>query len=96
MNKKIVGILGIAIMMLLTTVTFPAIAETDEPRILGRTHIRAIGSFAHCEDDQVVYGHIFIGMIGLKPVFNLNIEICDDCIKWIIMTNHFLNCAIKE
>ena len=72
---------------------------------LGRTHIRAFGKFAVCEEDNVVYGKIFFGFIGLQPVFNLDIEICQDSIRWIVMsgfsindvvTYRFLNCVIIE
>lgn len=105
MHKKSLLISGLVITLLLTTITIPIIAEPNETEILGRTHIRAIGNFAICEEDNVLYGHIFIGFIGLQPVFNLDIEICEDSIKWIIMTGfsvngvrtyRFLNCVITE
>ena len=96
MNKKYLGIFGIVLMMLSIAVTLPVVGETNEPEILGRTRILAIGTFAHCDDDQIVYGHIFIGLIGLKPVFNLNIEICDETIKNVVMTNHLLRCVFEE
>jgi hypothetical protein len=96
MNKKLIIISGIVLMMALTAVTIPAIAETDDNEKLGRTRITAIGTFAHCDVDGVIYGHIFIGVKGIKPVFNFDIEICDDTIRSIIMTNHLLHCVFVE
>ena len=96
MNKKIFVISGLVLMMLFTAITIPIVASSNDEEILGRTRINAIGTFAHCDTDKVYYGHIFIGVIGFRPVFNLNIEICDDTIGLIIMTNHFLHCVIRE
>jgi hypothetical protein len=84
--------------------TIPVLADSNETGIFGRTHIRAIGSFSICEDEQVLYGHIFVGFIGIKPVFNIDIEICEDSIKRIVMGGisttpglyFYLNCIIKE
>jgi hypothetical protein len=84
--------------------TIPVLADSNETGILGRTHIRALGSFSICEDDHVLFGHIFVGFIGIKPVFNLDIEICEDSIKRILMGGisttpglyFYLNCVIKE
>ena len=102
--KKIVAIFGIITMMLCTSFTIPILAESNNTEIFGRTHIKAIGSFAICEEEQILYGHIFIGRIGFRPVFNLNIEICKDSIKRIVMVGNsinpgvyiYLNCVIKE
>jgi len=82
--------------MLMLSVANLVMGETNETKILGRTHIRAIGNFHICEDDGNLYGHIFIGFLEFKPVFNLDIEICQDFIKWIVMTKYTLNCVIKE
>jgi len=67
-----------------------------ETKILGRTHIRALGTFENCEKNNVVYGHIFVGMIGFKLVINKDVEICMKSIRWIVMTDHSLNCVIKN
>ena len=67
-----------------------------ETEILGRTHIRAVGTFENCEKNNVVYGHIFVGMIGFKLVINKDVEFCMKSIKWIVMTEHSLNCVIKN
>ena len=96
MNKKLFVISGLVIMMLFTTITLPITASSNNEDIVGRTRINAIGTFAHCDTDGIVYGHIFIGFIGIRPVFNLNIEICDDTIRSIIMMNHFLHCVVSE
>ena len=73
------------------------ICKTDyETASLGRTHIRAVGTFENCEKNNVVYGHIFIGMIGFKIVINKDVEFCMKSIKWIVMTEHSLNCVIKK
>lgn len=102
--KKLIVIFGIIIMMLCAAISFPVTAESDDKGIFGRTHIRAIGSFAICEDEQVLYGHISIGLIGVRPVFNLDIEICEESIKRIVMGGisstpdvyFYLNCVVKE
>ena len=93
-------------MMFFTTITIPVLSESNNAGILGRTHIKAIGSFHFCEDDGNLYGYIFIGCIDFKPVFNLDIEICKDCIKRIVLGGFstsseteiyfYLNCVIKE
>ena len=95
MNKKLLVISGIVLIMLLTLATIPVSSDANDSRIFGRKHITAIGTFTHCDTDEVIYGHIFIGFIGIKPVLNLDIEICEDSIKLIIMTNHFLHCVVK-
>jgi hypothetical protein len=96
MNKKLIVISGIVLMMAFTAVSISAVAELDNKETLGRTRITAIGTFAHCDVDGVIYGHIFIGVKGIKPVFNFDIEICDDTISSIIMTNHLLHCVFVE
>lgn len=96
MNKKLLVISGIVLMMVFSAVTIPVVAEQNDEEIIERTRITAMGTFAHCDVDGVVYGHIFIGFIGIKPVFNLDIEICDDTIGLIIMSNHFLHCVVRE
>ena len=106
MNKKLFIISGLLTMMLLTTITGQVVAEPNETKILGRTHIKAIGSFAICEEDEILYGHIFIGLIGLKLVFNSNIEYNLNSIRWIVLAGvgvgedvqvyHYLNCVVKE
>ncbi len=96
MNKRFCVIIVIIFFMMCSMIANPVLAEKYEDNIFGRIRIKAIGTFANCNVDEVVYGHIFIGFISGKPVFNLDIEICHDSIKWIIMSNHFLNCAIEE
>lgn len=105
MRKKMFVISGIVLIMLMATLSISVIADQNDSQILSRTHIRAFGKFDVSEEDNVVYGKIFFGFIGLQPVFNLDIEICQDSIKWIIMsgfsingvrTYRFLNCVISE
>jgi hypothetical protein len=105
MNRKLLIISGMVLIMLFTSISTIAIAEQNNIETLGRTHIRAFGKFAICEEDEVLYGHIFFGFIGMQPVFNLDIEYDQDSIKWIVMsgfsingvrTYHFLNCVIME
>ena len=106
MNKKLFIISGLVVIMILTTITAPIVAKPNEKTILGRTHIRAIGSFAICEEDEVLYGHILIGLIGLKPVFNLDIEYDENSIRWIVLAGwgvgedvqvyHYINCVVRE
>jgi hypothetical protein len=97
MNKKLLVISGIVIMMLVSSITIPVIAETNDAGIFGRTHLRAIGRNFHiCDDDGGLYGHIFIGFEGYKLIFNEDIYIPEESIKLIIMTNHFVNCIYKE
>ena len=106
MNKKLLVISGIVLMMFFTTITIPVVSEPNEAGILDRTYIGAIGRFKICEDDGNLTGHIFIGFIDSTPVFNLDIEICQDSIKWVFMGGspiisqtgvyRYLVCAIKE
>jgi len=97
MNKKLLIISGIVLIALLTTVTIPVVSEPTDAGILGRTHIRAIGRNFHiCDDDGGLYGHIFIGLKGFKLVFNEDIVIPEENIRWIELTKHTLNCVYKE
>ncbi|MFE3845557.1 NosD domain-containing protein [Thermoplasmatota archaeon] len=79
------------------TVTMPknnaATTENDEDKILAEKHILAIGTFAHCETNEVVYGYVLIGFRGSRLFFNANIEICDDSIQSLTLKDHFLNCV---
>ena len=96
MNKKLFVISGILLMILFTS-TIPAIPETNDAGVFGRTHLRAIGRNFHiCDDDGGLYGHIFIGFRDFKFVFNEDIYIPEESIKLIIMTNHFVNIIYKE
>lgn len=97
MSKKLLIVSGIVLLMVFTAVTMPVVAEPNDEETFGKkTRITAIGTFAHCDVDGVVYGHIFIGFIGIKPVFNFDIQICDDTIGLIIMSNHFLHCVVSK
>ena len=93
MNKKIIGIFGIVMILLLTSITLPVMAENDEDKILAENHIIAFGTFAHCDDEEIVYGYVLIGFMGLRPFFNANIQICDDSIQSLTLRNHFVNCV---
>ena len=80
-------------MMVFTTISIPVISESNDNKIFGREHIRVIGrNFHFCEDDGDLYGHVFIGFVGIKIVYNVDIVIPNENIKFIIMSNHFLNC----
>jgi hypothetical protein len=106
MNNRILIISGIILIMLISTISIPVLAEPNDTGILGRTHIRAIGRFHICEDDGGLYGHILFGFIGLKPVLNLDIQVCEESIKWIVLAGFifssqtgiypYLNCVIKQ
>ncbi len=93
MNRKIIGIFGILVILLLTTITLPVMAGNDEDKILAEKHILAIGTFSHCDTNEVVYGYVLIGFSGLQPFFNTYIQICDNSIQSIVMTNYFLYCV---
>ena len=54
MNRKIIGIFGILVILLLTTITLPVMAGNDEDKILAEKHILAIGTFSHCDTNEVV------------------------------------------
>ena len=97
MNKKIIIIFGILFLMLVISIAIPTSSETNEKGLFGRVHIRAIGRNFHiCEDDGGVYGHIFLGLKGFKIIFNEDIVIPEENIRWIVMTRHTLNCVYKE
>ena len=105
MRKKLIIISGFVLMMFLATTIIPAVVKSEEYIINTRTHIRAIGNFAICEEENILYGHIFVGLYGLQPVFNLDIEISQYNIKWIVMSGFSingnrvyscLNCVITE
>ncbi len=93
MNRKIIGIFGILVILLLTTITIPVMAENDEDKISAEKHIIAFGTFSHCEIDEVVYGYVLIGFMGSRLFFNANIQICDDSIQSLTLKDHFLNCV---
>jgi hypothetical protein len=95
MNKKLVFMSGILIIMLLTMAAVPVNSEKSDTTFFGRKHITAIGKFVLSDEDKVVYGHIFIGFIGIKPVVNLEIEFSYDNIVLIIMAKHFIHCVVK-
>ena len=97
MNKKLLVISGIVLITLLTTITIPVVAEPTDAGLFGRTHIRAIGRNFHiCDDDGGLYGHIFIGLKGFKLVFNEDIIIPEENIRWVELTKHRLNCVYIE
>ena len=96
MNRKLIVTFGICLMIVFTAVSIQAVTNLENEELIGKTRIKAIGTFAHCDIDGIVYGHIFIGVMGIVPVFNFDIEICDDKISSIIMTNHLLYCVILE
>ena len=97
MNKKLLVISGVVIIALLGTILIPVVAEKTDAGLFGRTHIRAIGRNFHiCDDDGGVYGHIFIGLKGFKLVFNEDIVIPEENIRWVELTKHRLNCVYIE
>ena len=97
MNKKLLVILGVALIALLGTIIIPVVSEPTDAGLFGRTHIRAIGRNFHiCDDDGGLYGHIFIGLKGFKLVFNEDIVIPKENIRWVELTKHRLNCVYIE
>jgi hypothetical protein len=96
MNKKMLKISGIIFLFVFSTIAIPVIAEQEYEEKFSVTKITAIGTFTRCDEDKMVYGHIFIGLNGNKPVFNTNIEISTGGIGLIIMTKHFLHCVVNE
>jgi hypothetical protein len=97
MNKKLLVISGVVLIALLGTIIIPVVAEKTDAGLFGRTHIRAIGRNFHiCDDDGGVYGHIFIGLKGFKLVFNEDIVIPEENIRWVELTKHRLNCVYIE
>jgi len=50
-----------------------------------------------CEEDGGLYGHIFIGFDGLKLVFNKDLYIPEENIRFILIINSFyVHCKYKE
>jgi len=97
MNKKIYVITGLVLTILLASTTISVISETTEEDPFGRTRLIAIGRNFHiCPDDGGLYGHIFMGLDGLKPVFIKDIYIPEENIILMVMTNHFVYCTYKE
>ncbi len=75
-------------------VTMPKNKATNvENKILTEIKILAFGTFSHCEVDEEVFGYVLIGFSGLQPFFNTYIQICDNSIQSIVMTNYFLYCV---
>ena len=68
-------------------------ATNVENKILTEIKILAFGTFSHCEVDEEVFGYVLIGFSGLQPFFNTYIQICDNSIQSIVMTNYFLYCV---
>ena len=96
MNKKKTVFISIVFVLMMISIAIPVTGQTSyDERILGRTRIRAIGSFHICKEDEVVYGRIIIGIEGLKPVFFKDIQIDMDDLVWIFMTDHILRCVIR-
>ncbi len=97
MNKKLLVISGVALIALLGTIIIPVVSEPTDAGLFGRTRIRAIGRNFHiCDDDGGLYGHIFIGLKGFKLVFNEDIVIPKENIRWVELTKHRLNCVYIE
>jgi hypothetical protein len=97
MNKKIFVITALVVTVLIASATISVTSETTEEGSLGRTRLIAIGRNFHiCPDDGGLYGHIFMGLDGLKPVFFKNIHIPEESLRVIIITNHFVYCSYKE
>ena len=98
MNRKLLLILGIILIMISTSLTLPVTSETNEKGLFGRTNLRAIGRNFHiCEEDGGLYGHIFIGLKGFKPVFNQDIYIPEESIRFIFIINSFyVHCKYLE
>ena len=97
MNKKIYVITGLVLTILLASTTISVTSETTEEDSLGRTRLIALGRNFHiCPDDGGLYGHIFMGLDGLKPVFFKNLHIPEESIRVIIMTSHFVYCVYIE
>jgi hypothetical protein len=100
MKMKIIGIL-MCVLVVSTALPLASaitknIGKSTEKEGFSRVHLRALGTFQSCEESQVIYGHILIGVNGLKIVINEDIEVSMDDIKWIIMTKHLLNCVITK
>ena len=93
MNKKLIGVFGILFLLLSITITVPADTDNDTNNILAEKKIIAIGSFSHCEVDEEIYGWVLFGFLGLQPLFNTEIHICDESIQNIVITDFFLYCV---
>ena len=98
MSRKLLLISGVILILILTSLTPSVISETNEKGLFGRTNLRAIGRNFHiCEDDGGLYGHIFIGLKGFKPVFNQDIYIPEESIRFIFIINSFyVHCKYLE
>ncbi len=98
MNRKLLLISGIILIIMLISLAVPVTSESNEKGLFGRTNLRAIGRNFHvCEEDGGLYGHIFIGLKGLKPVFNEDIYIPEENIKFILIINSFyVHCKYIE
>ena len=97
MKRNIIFIIGTIIMMLLITTAIPVSSELEENGILGRKHIRAIGyNFHFNDDDRAIYGHILIGFKGIKIVYDEDIFIPEDAIRFVVMSQLTLNCIYME
>jgi hypothetical protein len=98
MNRKLLLISGIVLTIILTSATLPVSSETSEKGLFGRTNLRAIGlNFHICEEDGGLYGHIFLGLKGLKLVFNEDIYIPEENIRFILIINSFyVHCIYRE
>ena len=97
MNRKLL-FSGIILLIMLISLILPVTSETNQKGLFGRTNLRAIGiNFHICEEDGGLYGHIFIGLKGLKPVFNEDIYIPEENIRFIFMINSFyVHCKYIE
>jgi hypothetical protein len=90
MNRKLLVLFGIVLTLILTSTALTVTSENNEKGLFGKTNLRAIGRNFHiCEDDGGLYGHIFLGMDGFKPVFNKDIYIPEENIRFILIINSF-------
>ena len=97
MNKKIFAITGLVLTILIVPATIGVTSETTEEDAFGRTRLIAIGRNFHiCPDDGGLYGHIFMGLGGLKPVFFKNLYVPGESLGAIIMASHFVYCVYAE
>jgi hypothetical protein len=98
MNRKLFVIMGVILTIIVTSATLTVTSETSEKGLFGRINLRAIGRNFHvCEEDGGLYGHIFIGINGLKPVFNEDIYIPEENIRFIFIINSvYVHCKYKE
>ena len=97
MKKKLFILYGFLIIILLILIPLSIASEINNNEIFGRTHLRAIGRYFHiCDEDGGLYGHIFLGLNRFKLVFNEEIYMPKENIKWIIITKNIVNCVYKE